>query len=40
MWFRIPDDVVAQVYPYEDFELARSTVETTIPESSLFDGLE
>ncbi len=40
MWFRIPDDIVAQVYPYEDFELARSTVETTIPESSLFDGLE
>ena len=40
MWFRVPDDVVAEVYPFEDFELGRSTVETTIPESSLFAGLE
>ncbi len=40
MWFQIPDEVVREVYPYEDFELARSHVETQIPESSLFDGLE
>ena len=40
MWFRVPDDVVAEVYPFEDFELASSMVATTIPESSLFDGLE
>ena len=40
LWFSVPDDVVAEVYPYEDFELAESTVETTIPESSLFAGLE
>ena len=40
MWFRVPDDVVAEVYPFEDFELGRSTIETTIPESSLFAGLE
>jgi mycothiol S-conjugate amidase len=40
MWFSIPDEVVAEVYPYEDFELARSLVETEIPEDSLFAGLE
>ena len=40
MWFRVPDEVVAEVYPYEDFVLAQSTVETTPPESSLFEGLE
>jgi mycothiol S-conjugate amidase len=40
MWFSIPDEIVAEVYPYEDFELARSLVETDIPEDSLFAGLE
>ena len=40
MWFRVPDDVVAEVYPFEDFELGRSTVESSIPEASLFAGLE
>ena len=40
MWFRVPDDVVREVYPYEDFELARSTVEPSLPEDSLFAGLE
>jgi mycothiol S-conjugate amidase len=39
-WFAIPDEVIREVYPYEDYELARSTVETTIPEDSLFAGLE
>jgi len=40
MWFAIPDEVVREVYPYEDYELARSTVETAHPETSLFAGLE
>ena len=40
MWFRVPDDIIREVYPYEDFELARSEVETTTPEDSLFAGLE
>lgn len=40
MWFRIPDEMVRQIYPYEDFELARSLVHTELPESSLFAGLE
>ena len=39
-WFRVPDEVIREVYPYEDFELARSLVDTEIPESSLFAGLE
>ena len=40
LWFKVPDDVVREVYPFEDFELARSTVDTTLPENSLFAGLE
>ena len=40
LWFQIPDDVIREAYPFEDFELARSLVETTIPEDSLFAGLE
>jgi mycothiol S-conjugate amidase len=39
-WFAIPDDLVREVYPYEDYELARSTVPTRVPEDSLFAGLE
>ena len=39
-WFAVPDEVVAEVYPYEDFTLARSRVGVAIPEGSLFDGLE
>jgi mycothiol S-conjugate amidase len=39
-WFRVPDEVVAEAYPYEDFVLAYSHVETRLPESSLFAGLE
>ncbi|HVL98926.1 MAG TPA: mycothiol conjugate amidase Mca [Egibacteraceae bacterium] len=40
MWFRIPDEVVREIYPYEDFQLARSLVDTELPETSLFAGLE
>ena len=40
MWFRVPDDVIREVYPYEDFVLARSLVDSEIPEESLFAGLE
>jgi mycothiol S-conjugate amidase len=39
MWFRVPDEVVAEIYPWEDFVLARSLVETSTPETSLFEGL-
>ena len=40
LWFRVPDEVVREVYPWEDFTLARSTVDTSLPEDSLFAGLE
>ncbi len=38
-WFKVPDAVVRDVWPYEDFELADSRVPTTTPEDSLFAGL-
>jgi len=38
-WMRLPDDVVRQVFPYEEFILARSLVETAIPEEDLFAGI-
>ena len=40
LWFRVPEQIVREVYPYEDFVLARSLVDTSLPESSLFAGLE
>lgn len=40
LWFRVPEEVVRRVYPCEDFILAWSQVDTELPESSLFAGLE
>ena len=40
MWFALPDEVVREVYPHEDYELARSLVPSSPPEDSLFAGLE
>lgn len=39
-WFAVPDELMREVYPYEDFTLGDSRVATTVPESSLFDGLD
>ena len=44
LWFSIPDDLVREVYPYEDFHLAHTTLEGHTPdaenlESDLFAGL-
>jgi mycothiol S-conjugate amidase len=39
-WFKIPDELVRRVYPYEDYTLVWSKVDTELPESSLFAGLE
>ncbi|MGH9154648.1 MAG: mycothiol conjugate amidase Mca [Acidimicrobiales bacterium] len=36
-WFGLPADVAA--YPFEDFILARSDVDSTLPEDDLFAGL-
>ncbi len=38
-WFAVPLDVQRRVWPTEDFELARSLVDTTLPEDDLFAGL-
>lgn len=38
-WFAVPRDVERTVWPTEEFQLARSIVETSIPEDDLFNGL-
>jgi mycothiol S-conjugate amidase len=38
-WFRLPDEIVREVFPYEEFMLAKSLVESAIPEDDLFAGL-
>ncbi len=38
-WFAVPLDVQREVWPTEDFELARSLVESEIPEDDLFAGV-
>lgn len=38
-WFAVPRDLEAQVWATEDYELARSLVDTTLPEVDLFAGV-
>jgi mycothiol S-conjugate amidase len=38
-WFKIPLDLQQKVWPTEDFELARSLVDSPLPESDLFAGI-
>lgn len=38
-FFAVPTDVYARHWPWEDYTLATSRVETTLPESDLFAGL-
>jgi mycothiol S-conjugate amidase len=38
-WFSVPLEIQREVWPTEDFELARSLVDTTIPEDDLFAGI-
>ena len=38
-WFHIPLEVQEKAWPTEDYQLARSTVPTTLPEDDLFAGL-
>ena len=38
-WFKIPLELQQKVWPTEDFELARSLVDSPIPESDLFAGI-
>ena len=39
MWFAVPLDFQREIWPTEDFQLARSTVDTTLPEDDLFAGI-
>jgi mycothiol S-conjugate amidase len=38
-WFQVPLDLQAEIWPTEDFELARSLVDTAVPEDDLFAGI-
>jgi mycothiol S-conjugate amidase len=38
-WFSVPLELQREVWPTEDFELARSLVDTTLPEDDLFAGV-
>ncbi|MET0150149.1 MAG: mycothiol conjugate amidase Mca [Acidimicrobiales bacterium] len=38
-WFGLPRDVSRTVHPYDDYVLARSRVESELPETDLFAGL-
>lgn len=38
-WFGLPDDAASAAYPYEDFILATSHVEVSLPEDDLLAGL-
>lgn len=38
-WFGLPPDVASEVYPFDDLILARSLVDTEIPEDDIFAGL-
>jgi mycothiol S-conjugate amidase len=39
-FFFWPNEIQQRVWPWEDFELVRSAVESSIPESDLFAGIE
>ncbi|MDX3072035.1 mycothiol conjugate amidase Mca [Streptomyces sp. NPDC088354] len=38
-WFHVPMDIQKEVWPNEDYELAQSRVDTTLPEDDLFAGI-
>ncbi|MBB1262105.1 mycothiol conjugate amidase Mca [Streptomyces alkaliterrae] len=38
-WFRVPMEVQQEVWPTEEYELAKSLVETSLPEDDLFAGI-
>jgi mycothiol S-conjugate amidase len=38
-WFGLPDEQMAELYPWDDFELARSRVAHDLPETDLFFGV-
>jgi mycothiol S-conjugate amidase len=38
-WFALDPDLERSLWPHEDYELARSLVDTTLPEDDLFTGI-
>jgi mycothiol S-conjugate amidase len=38
-FFFLPNEVLREAWPYEDFQLVSSSVETSLPESDLFAGI-
>jgi mycothiol S-conjugate amidase len=38
-WFAVPLEVQRDVWPFEEYELVRSLVDTTLPEDDLFSGI-
>ncbi|MEX1218320.1 MAG: mycothiol conjugate amidase Mca [Acidimicrobiales bacterium] len=38
-WFGLPREIARSVHPFEDYILARSRVETQLPETDLFAGV-
>jgi mycothiol S-conjugate amidase len=38
-WFKVPTELQQKAWPTEDYQLARSLVETTLPEDDLFAGI-
>jgi mycothiol S-conjugate amidase len=38
-WFGLPPDTARDLYPYEDYILARSLVDSSVPEDDLFAGV-
>ncbi|MEV6110901.1 mycothiol conjugate amidase Mca [Streptomyces sp. NPDC051940] len=38
-WFKVPLEIQQEVWPTEEYELAKSLVETSLPESDLFAGI-
>ncbi len=38
-WFAVPLDLQREIWPFEEYELARSLVDSTLPEDDLFAGI-
>ncbi|MEU8567672.1 mycothiol conjugate amidase Mca [Streptomyces pathocidini] len=38
-WFRVPMEIQQEVWPTEEYELAKSLVDTSLPEDDLFTGI-
>jgi mycothiol S-conjugate amidase len=38
-WFRVPQEIQRNAWPTEDYQLARSLVDSTVPEDDLFAGV-